>query len=283
MNILITGATGFIGQRLVLHLAGQHNVISYKADILAIQKDDIARHNIDAAIHLVGLNDALCRENPKRGYEVNVIGTHNLLRALSDRCKVIYFSTIHVYGNEGVLTEETPVFPQSIYSMSHYLAEEFVRERGGVVLRFSNGFGCPVKREIQTAWSVVVNSMCKQAVTTGEIVLNIGYDEVRNFITVTDMCRAVSHFIYNNYSGVFNVGGSESIPIIEMGYRISNRYNKLFGCLPPIKILDGGTKQITDLDYRIDKLKNTGFDLLENFDEEIDNTLRMVSNATKKG
>jgi UDP-glucose 4-epimerase len=282
MNILVTGGTGFLGSRLVKYLKS-HDVEVFRGDVLDIRAVKEALRFRDTVVHLVGLNDATCRENPVKAYDVNVLGTYNLLRnedVYWPLQRVIYFSTIHVYGfpPAGVITEESRVNPKSVYAISHYLAEEMVlRHPGGLVLRLSNGFGCPAGQG-PTGWVVVVNKMCRDAVETGEIILNVGDSESRNFVTVGDICRTVGHFLEKPRPGVYNVGSSQTLSILTMAFKVGLRCEALFGFRPRVVYDDRNVLPNTSdtLDYRIDKLKATGFEPLEDFDNEIDATLRLI-------
>jgi len=288
MNILLTGSTGFLGGRIKQHLEKEHTVFCLTGNILENwETKPKSWGTYDAAIHLVGLNHHQCEKDPILAYEVNVAGTHNLLASIEAK-RVIYFSTIHVYGYPAVgkINENLQVKPESVYAVSHYLAERLVMQRqNNTVIRLSNGWGCPADPNRSTAWIVVMNSICKQAVERKEIELFISEDEQRNFITATDICGAVSHLLTAKESGVFNVGGDQTVRIVDMAYLVADRCQALFGYTPEIKLLNQGSWEFytperngdfnPKLDYRTEKLKATGFSLTENFNEEIDNLLLM--------
>lgn len=293
MNIYLTGSQGFLGGRLKKHLEVFHTVDCLEGNIL----DKIPTGSeYDVAIHLVGLNDHQCQKDPVGAYDVNVTGTHNLLSSVKAK-KVIYFSTIQVYGYPacGKITEETKPNPQSVYAISHYLAERLVLGHpGGTVLRLSNGWGRPVSSGRATAWIVVMNAMCKKAVENKSIELFVPENEERNFITAADICRAVSHMVVSPETGVFNVGSSRSVRIVDMAYKVSDRCRVLFGYMPDVKLINAGswdfyTPRRRDLapyvnyglDYRIDKLKATGFTPTENYEQEIDDLLMMCDGGRR--
>ena len=93
MKVLVTGAAGFIGQHVTKALIqGGCDVIAL--DILAqesIPCQWITRANItnpinpveglDAVIHLAALSHPRqCDENPSKAFDVNVNGTHQVLK-----------------------------------------------------------------------------------------------------------------------------------------------------------------------------------------------------------
>lgn len=94
-EVLVTGATGFVGSRLIRQLSGTHKVVAlsrgeaHGADA-AIRGDftsaaDLAQldsHQIDAVVHLAAETGGTTEE---AGLGVNVLGTRRLFRYLLDR------------------------------------------------------------------------------------------------------------------------------------------------------------------------------------------------------
>jgi UDP-glucose 4-epimerase len=200
--------------------------------------------------------------------------------------RFIYFSTAHVYGAPlvGSLTEQSLPRPVHPYSITHKVAEDFVlaaRDQGkiqGIVLRLSNGFGAPAHAEIDR-WTLVVNDLCRQAVADGVLVLRSPGLQWRDFITLTDVARAVAHFLNlpetDCGDGLFNIGGDCSLRIIDVARLVARRSQAVLGITLPIKRPEPGPgDEQPTLDYKIDKLQATGFTLLQNHEEEIDATLR---------
>ena len=116
--------------------------------------------------------------------------------------RFLYFSTAHVYGSslEGTITEQTCPRNLHPYATSHLAGEQAVLEaaqRGairGVVFRLSNAFGAPVSSEVN-CWMLLVNDLCRQAVTTGELALRTAGLQLRDFVTLEDVTRAVLHVL----------------------------------------------------------------------------------------
>ncbi len=95
MNILITGASGFIGEQLIRHLSGQHQLIGMsrspvKGNAAAVRGcfdrfEDLSmldRYRIDAVVHLAAVTGGCSEED---ALAVNVQGTRRLFRYLLDR------------------------------------------------------------------------------------------------------------------------------------------------------------------------------------------------------
>jgi len=317
--ILITGGLGYLGGRTALAFSknpnyslrlGAHNLNGrdypkwasednfevVKMDVLSPKTLGSACRGVDFVIHLASLNEVDCLADPKKAFLVNSLGTLKLIEAAqSARVKrIIYLSTIHVYGAPlfGVVREDTPACPQHPYAITHLAAEDFViaasleRKLPGIILRPANGFGVPADPFINR-WKLIVNDLCRQAVTTQKLVLNSSGQQSRNFITLTDIIRAIEHVLSIPMdecgSGIFNVGGEKPNSVFELAEIIADRCKEVLGFIPPIQRQQPQKDEVVEkLDYRSDKLKATGFSLLSNFNEEIDATLRFCKENFQK-
>ena len=150
MKIVITGASGYIGSRLCLYLAGKGHEITAVCSSKIPQKEgwtdlisnfitgdireettlkSIANVHAEAIIHLISLDHHDSEKAPNVVSEVNVQPTWNLLNVCLDEYpvkKFIYFSTIHVYGKNqgGLVLENQKVSPFNAYGLTHALSEE---------------------------------------------------------------------------------------------------------------------------------------------------------------
>jgi len=131
MRILLTGADGFTG--LIFkgwaENAG-HEVFSLRADLTdkAAVIDDVMMINPNAVVHLAAIS-FVGHSNETAFYGVNVIGTMNLLEALSGlpnkpSC-VLLASSANVYGNCEIspISEAQPPAPVNHYAMSKLAME----------------------------------------------------------------------------------------------------------------------------------------------------------------
>lgn len=270
-----------------------NTAVLVQMDFISGEGLDLACEGIRYVIHLAALNEIESATDPEKALFVNSLGTLRLLRA-SERAGVerfIYFSTAHVYGSPlvGRITEETLTRPIHPYAITHKGAEDFVlssndqRRLTGIVLRLSNGLGAPVDTQVNR-WTLVGNDLCRQAVTDGQLVLKTSGIQKRDFITLSDIEGAVIHFLHLPISqcdnGIFNLGGENSLRIIDLAERIAARCKSVLRFTPPIIRSESHSMEVSeDLDFRIDKLKKTGFSLESNFDQEIDATLRLCQGA----
>jgi UDP-glucose 4-epimerase len=262
-------------------------------DLMSDSQLEAAVEGVKCIVHLAAVNEIDSLKDPQLALIVNGLGSLKLLNAAENAGveRFIYFSTAHVYGVslEGVITEKSFARPVHPYAISHRTAEDFVlaahkkKAFSGIVLRLSNGFGAPVRADINR-WTLLVNDLCRQAVTTRRLVLRSSGLQKRDFITLHDISRAVYHVM--NLSelecadGLFNLGGECPLKIIDMAEIVAERCIQTLGFKPEITTQEPLPKETSnELAYVIDKIKSTGFSLEKNLHEEIDATLRFCQDS----
>ncbi|MDD5439862.1 MAG: NAD-dependent epimerase/dehydratase family protein [Candidatus Omnitrophica bacterium] len=148
MNILITGATGFIGRHLVRELSRSNDAVfclvrnAKRAGILAPYKVRLIYGNITDYASLEGIREKIdvifhcaavvSNKNRELLHAVNVLGTQNVCRFAFGRgvSRMIYTSSVAcVSGHDVVpLVEELPYEPNNPYGVSKIAAEKIVLE-----------------------------------------------------------------------------------------------------------------------------------------------------------
>ena len=310
MRILITGGFGYIGARLASFLQNVgHDIFigtrntkdspSWAHQITLVQIDwnnskSLEKNckEIDIVIHAAGMNAQDCYANPVKAFEFNGLATARLVSAAGKAGvkRFIYLSTAHVYSAPliGSISEETCLRNLHPYSTSHLAGENAVRYANqcgdieGIVLRLSNAFGPPMDMNAN-CWMLLVNDLCRQVVLTKKISLHTSGIQQRDFISITNICRAIAHIISLQKTGLledlYNVGGDYSTSVLNMANNIVRLAKVELGFSPEIERPElKQNDKIRDLHFDISKLKSTGFVLKPNFDDEITNTLRMIIN-----
>ncbi|MDC3408800.1 SDR family oxidoreductase [Burkholderiales bacterium] len=308
-NLLVTGAFGYLGGRLIQALSSSGYQLTCgtrsKADRnldwlpgarsaqLDWSSDESLRSScrgIDCVVHLASMNEIQSRKHPIQALETNGVASLRLLEAAKrERVKrFIYISTAHVYGSplQGYINEKTLPRPQHPYAITHKVSEEFVlaardlKQIEGVVLRLSNGFGAPATPNVDR-WTLLVNDLCRQAVSSSHLRLNSDGSQLRDFITLGDFTRAILHIISldSDYldNGLFNLGSGKSVSILKMAERVAARWRANSGREIDIMRPDGHALSPAPLNFCCEKLINTGFTLTSKVDDEIDATLELCN------
>ncbi|MDI9609354.1 MAG: GDP-mannose 4,6-dehydratase [Candidatus Verstraetearchaeota archaeon] len=176
MQILVTGGAGFIGTHLVERLIENGASVRILDDLSAgggisgisrairtgaatFVKGDVrdggkvmeATRGCEIVYHLAAQSSVpKSTENPALDLEVNITGTHNVLRAAKEcGAKVVFASSSVVYGipRRTPTPESEPLVPHSFYGASKAAAEDYCRlysELFGVptvILRLFNIYG----------------------------------------------------------------------------------------------------------------------------------------------
>jgi len=132
MRILVTGLTGgFTGPYIKKELeAYDHEVIGLKSDITKKNDliDEVASIQPEAVVHLAGISFVEF-DNANAFYNINLVGTRNLLDAIYQTTKniknILLVSSANVYGNqlEENLSEEMALKPSNDYAVSKFAME----------------------------------------------------------------------------------------------------------------------------------------------------------------
>ena len=129
-------------------------------------------------------------------------------------------------------------------------------------------------------WRTLTSDLCRQAVLEKRMEMRTDGLQERNFITKTDIARAVHHLISlpktDVSNGLFNLGGSKSQTLLAMANMIQERAQNKFGVEIPLHRPEPTATQTQHLNFDIHKLLNTGFTLTENAVDEVDEFLDMI-------
>ncbi len=130
--VLITGLHGFTGRYVQTELENNgYTVVGLSSNLTDLEalSAEIAQVQPQAVIHLAGIA-FVGHGNANAFYEVNLIGTRNLLEALSQHApdiqSILLASSANIYGNrtEGILSENTPPEPINDYAVSKLAMEQ---------------------------------------------------------------------------------------------------------------------------------------------------------------
>ncbi len=246
MKILITGVSGFIGRHAARHFANLgHNVygVSRSApenapcEVLveyfsgSIPQTNclkfIGRVQPDVILHAAGrAAPVLSLDDPMSDYEDNtnaVIHILNHLRTSNPLCHFILLSSAAVYGQPSVLpvTDKMTLHPLSPYGYHKWQAELLCREYAEIYgirstsLRIFSAYGPGLRRQ-------VIYDMVNRAVRTNRVTVRGTGEETRDFIHVTDVCRACEVVLVPRSSHTsLNVASGEETRIKDIAAQVA--------------------------------------------------------------
>ncbi|MDP2704176.1 MAG: NAD(P)-dependent oxidoreductase [bacterium] len=251
MKIIITGSESFVGRELIRQcLLGGFEV--YGVDLLEAPSQDYAYHradirkesvtecipeNADALIHLAALStDAMCRGKLYECFDVNVLGTLNLMRAATAKNvkQFIFASSEWVYekflGDEEKNEEAIIDIAghTSEYALSKLVSEANMRIQhangfsAATILRFGIIYG-PRKAPPAGGWGAVESIMSQvkhqEEVTVGSV------RSGRRFIHIEDIAGGIIQAIGLGGFEIINLCGDRLITLGE----IIKESEKIFG------------------------------------------------------
>jgi nucleoside-diphosphate-sugar epimerase len=300
MKIVITGASGFVGQHLTrelrdhgheLLLVDRHrpprgtDVSDFLRRDLRDPFDDVldwARP--DLVVHLAAHVGRLFGEDENESaVKDNALVTTLLARACGERgVRVAYTSTSEVYGDRGnrVCREGDPldVLPHNLYGLSKRWGEEVLRLYGEpVIFRLSMpyGPGAPPGRGRRA-----LDTMLWQAFHRMPIAVH--RDSERSWCWVDDTVRGLRMVIESGRGGAWNVGRDDApVPMLELARRCCELTGADADEL--IRVVDPPHRQTVVKRLATDKLRSLGWrpevDLEEGLERMLDWVVRYDRNG----
>jgi nucleoside-diphosphate-sugar epimerase len=231
MKILVTGATGFIGQHVLNELkddgigirvfsrqpnpvfwGAQKELDIFRGDLADVESLNRALPGVDVVVNLAGE-----LRSPKRYEATNVQGTRNVIELAQKHSvkKIIHLSSVGVvgmqYSSRPVQVDETfRCTPQNDYERtkleSEKLLNEFSRSSSTqvIILRPTNVFGDHHPRHVLLGLLRNIQKGMRFPVAKQAIV---------NYVYVRDVAHAVRYFLKHNAPNMtVNVGEAMPLP-----------------------------------------------------------------------
>ena len=262
MNILITGASGFVGKTLLRKIASNSLFSNAKIVLLTgekidgytcilhknytFEKSDFAKDGVDKIDIVIHLGSAVPRTRDdyriENGYKfmTNVRNTVHLYENLPNIPeKFVFISSIDVYKNDGeVISEQTPLTSDTLYAASKIMCEQYLTEKAKAdgfvlqILRFGQIYG--IGEEV---YSKIVSSFVRQIENGRQIKIFGDGKEFRSQLLVDDCCDCVLKAVsFNESKGPVNLVSDQAVRIKDLVmtiYRIAGKTpDVVFGDAP---------------------------------------------------
>ncbi|MBN2052822.1 SDR family oxidoreductase [Candidatus Woesearchaeota archaeon] len=295
MNILIIGASGFLGykayeilsrkykdERKIIGTYSNHAVDKLlPLDITKQSSFDELKKRLkqmnampQVVIHTAAISDVdYCELHPADADLINVQGTMNVIKNFD--CKIIYISTDFVFeGNRGHYSEDDKPNPINYYAKSKFEGERVVQKhcKDYIIARVAVLYGHSMNEKKFVNWTIeqLKNNKPIRVVT----------DQIVTPTLIDDIVNALDVLINQNAKGIFHVAGSETISRYDMAVAVALAFNldkKLITAVPSSEFKQPA-KRPKNTSLNINKIRNLGIKM-SSFKEGI---IRLKEQLEKK-
>ncbi len=277
---LVTGLAGFTGRYMAGELAAQgYEVFGLGLpapdgdgegvdlrDLEAVRRT-VAHVRPDVVVHLAGVA-FVAHEDVSDIYSSNIVGTRNLLSALSEvgsvTGRVLLASSANVYGNSDVcpLDEDVPANPENDYAVSKYAMELMARQWSGrlpiVVARPFNYTGVGQSKTFLLPKIVDHFLREERKIELGNIEVYRDFSDVRVVVDaysrllasgrpgqVYNVCSGISHSIHDVLDILAGIAGYEIEVTVNPAFVRANEVKRLQGDNRRLVACIGELKQVS--------------------------------------
>ncbi len=151
-----------------------------------------------------------CEAAPEWASEMNVNHARRVIEALSDKTRLIYVSSDHVFGGDGVYDENSPPCPISVYGRTRIDAEKMVMNRpGSLIIRPGLAIG-PSANGRTGHWDWL-----RYRIRRG-LPITIVHDEFRSTVWAGDLAQRVMQLAGSLESGIRHVTANRVLSRVEL-------------------------------------------------------------------
>jgi len=277
MNILITGAAGFIGSSLAARLVADGQQVIAVARVLSqklaspefgdrlikiiapVEKTTLVpllqKYQPDVLIHCAGTGTVSQAQGDPQSSFNSTVGTVSealeAVREFSPKTLFLLISSASVYGDRGnvLLHESLMPHPMSAYGYSKAMAEMLVQQYASqfgisaLVVRPFSVYG-----ELQQK-QVIYDLCAKLVLLPNELALMGSGEETRDFLHIDDLASSILSLIRLRYTGVVNLGTGISTKIVDLVRQIADQLS------PQTHIVFGGSGRTTDPGHLVADVK----------------------------
>ena len=251
MKIIILGANGFIGRRILNRLYPNHQVLacSLHPDILPEEGYRFETIDmLDYSAMTTLLNDfqpevminasALsvvdyCEQHQEEAYAMNVTAVKHLAEYSRDHsCRLIHLSTDFVFdGTSSIAYTETDTpNPVNYYGKTKQWSEEVIGQlcTDYAIVRVEVVYGKPLPKQHGNIVHLVKNRL-----EHGQSIRVVS-DQFRSPTWVEDIACAIEQLLSNQHQGIYHICGGETLSVAEIAFRAAKYFNLDTSLIEPI-------------------------------------------------
>ena len=313
LTVAITGASGYIGSRLIEKLDRDERVgriLGFdlkppvvRSDKLLFDSVDIRSDalrsrlgGVDVIVHLAYVMDPIKDESEMR--DINVHGSQKVFEAAAEAGvrKIVYPSSAVAYGahpdNEVPLTEDSPLRANLDFSYAahklevEYAIKEFRREHPDLIFTIFRP-GIVFGSHVDNAWSHFLEA---------PVIFGVrGHSPPLQFVHEEDVADALLFAVQNDLDGAFNLASpdelsSEEILRMSGKRRVDLAEHKAFSLLERMWDLGWAEAPAGMLHYvmypwivSVDKLADAGFKAAHSSRQALEETLAATAGSIRFG
>lgn len=232
MNILLTGASGFIGRNLKTHLQDKYTLLTPRSfELNLIDERAVKRYfecnNVDFIIHCGSVGGARGIADKNTTIEENLTMVDNLLKYKKPSVRIILFGSGAMYDKSKNLhkVKESQIgesIPKDLYGKSKLLLAQKIKAMGGGNTLMLNIFGCYGYGEKDNRFpSYAIN----QALKCEDIMIN--QNVIFDYLFVEDMAKIVEYFIANvPKDNIINITPTLSCSLLDIAHMVKDLSGK---------------------------------------------------------
>jgi dTDP-4-dehydrorhamnose reductase len=151
-----------------------------------------------------------CETAPAWAREINIVYLKRVIDALPEKTRLVYVSSDHVFGGDGVYDEHSPPCPISVYGRTRVEAEDLILNHpGSLVLRVGLPIGpSPNGRTGHWDWL--------RYRTQRNLPVTIVHDEYRSVVWADDLAARVMRLAQSAATGVRHITASRAVSRVEL-------------------------------------------------------------------
>ena len=251
MKIMILGANGFTGRRILKRLSFKHQVLacSLHPDILPEEGYDfhiLDMQNVDATDALLNnfrpdviINASAmsvvdyCEQHPEEAYALNVTAVKHLAEySQSNSCRLIHLSTDFVFDGTATeaYTETDTTNPINYYGKTKQWSEEVIEQActNYAIARIEVVYGKPFNGQHGNIVHLV-----KTRLQNGQSIRVVS-DQFRSPTWVEDIARAIESLLSDKYQGIYHICGGETMSVADIAYRVAKHFGLDTSLIQPV-------------------------------------------------
>ena len=251
MKIMILGANGFTGRRILKRLSSKHQVLAcslhpdilpeegYEFHILDMQSVDatdalLNNFRPDVIINASAMSVVdYCEQHPEEAYALNVTAVKHLAEySQSNSCRLIHLSTDFVFDGTATeaYTETDTTNPINYYGKTKQWSEEVIEQActNYAIARIEVVYGKPFNGQHGNIVHLVKTRLENRQS------IRVVSDQFRSPTWVEDIARAIESLLSDKYQGIYHICGGETMSVADIAYRVAKHFGLDTSLIQPV-------------------------------------------------